>query len=382
MKQLVNNHKDRILNISAAIVVAGLAYAAFSFGAPNNNGNVQDPYIKDTSQFVLIAENSIHVSNNSQVSSGDIASNKSIHVAENNILNSNLFSDTIQIGDNSSINGTTTSNKLIKAETAEIFGEQNNGITQPIIELPKIEQFQTGSISYIIEENTTIDPGNYDSIEVKENAALTLNPGIYNLNTLTLKDNSKLIYSAETTLNIKKDLKIQNDTLIASNNPNQEETTDFAINYTGKRPVNIGERALVVAKILSPGSRVQTGNNATFLGQVFAKDIHMGEESVLGRELLFSKDTDPEKIVEVEGEVFPINEIILVMDDNATYIDAQNVADSVKGSIIGFIPEIQIFKIEVPTNTVEELDTLIQQLESEQDPKILFIIKNLAGGLN
>lgn len=93
----------------------------------------------------------------------------------------------------------------------------------------------------------------------------------------------------------------------------------------------------------------------------------------------FVKDIDPDKIVEVNGMKFVVNEIVIVMKEGTKHSDVLEIIEPVRGIITGFIPEAQIYKIEVPANMPEELDNFINIIEDQENPLILHIIKNLIG---
>jgi len=359
-------------------LVLGLVFFAISvFGSSA---------ITDLEPFVLVAENSIHLAGDTQISSGDIASNKDIRVSENSIANSNLFSDRIQLASNVSINGNATFNKLIKAQTAEVLGEEIRGIDKNIVELPQIHSFQTGNENVTVEEGqeTTIGPGNYNQIEVGEGATLTLNPGTYNLNRLTLQNNSKLLYLQETTLNIKTHFQTQNSILIApaspaggSNNPNSNSTTELSINYIGRPPITIGDSSFITAKILAPTSRVHLGNRATFRGQIFASDIQIGEEAVLSREAGFEKESDLNKIIELPTQVRLVaNEIVIFLVVGSDINALLDIANLVNGQVTGFLSEFDMGKIEVETTTFLELEILINKIKDSNNPLIEDVLPN------
>lgn len=107
--------------------------------------------------------------------------------------------------------------------------------------------------------------------------------------------------------------------------------------------------------------------------------VEKGE--VLSREEVFSKETNLAKVIEVEGEQFSVNEIVVVLKVETTLSDVQNIANAVNGRIAGLIPIPLILKLEVPSVTVAELDTMISKLQEQHNPPILFIVKNLAGDL-
>lgn len=241
--------------------------------------------------------------------------------------------------------------------------------------MSEISAFQTGDQDLQITQSQTINPGNFDEIEVKENISLTLNPGVYNLNKLELRDNSKLLFSGKTIINIKEELKINQKVLIGqiSNIP----STDLEINFTGDKFITIGEDSLISVKIFSPKAKVNFGERTTFRGQILAKEIKVGEETLLSLDITTTREPRIENIVRVKpGDSFVVNELLLSLVSSTTLEDAMSIAESINGRIIGIVASINLYQIEVDTRNVEDLENLILNLESRLDPKIVGISRN------
>ncbi len=356
-------------HIISLLAMGGIIFAALNFS--------NQPLFTNLDQFVLVAQDKIHLANSVQISSGDLAANKEIAIAENNIINSNLFSDKIKIAENTQINGNASFNELKLAQNSEILGATSTPLSLPVVQLPSIPTFPIGIQDLIVKEDQTLNSGNFNRIEVKENITLTLNPGIYNLNKLELRANSKLLFSGKTAINVKEELKINEKVLIA---PNVNiSATDLEINFAGNKPIAIGQEAFISVKLLAPKSTVHLGERITFRGQILAKEIKVGEDSIIARQDFFSKESDPTKIVEDQGVKFIVNEILVLFKDEIASLDVQQVADLVDGRITGFIPVPKIFKIEIATQTVEELNSKIQAIKNSNNPLVVEVVQNLVG---
>lgn len=393
-------------HIISALAIFGIAFAAFNFNNP--------PLFQNTDNFILFAQEEIKLEQGIQVSSGDLGSNKEIDIQKDAIINGNLFANEITLDKNTTISGNVSFNKLKVHKETKILGTQTKPVQLPIANLPEIPDFSIGTQDFKFQgQNNTLAAGSYQNIVLEKNSRLNLSGGAYNLNKLELKENSTLIFNSPTTLNIQFKLKGQKRVSIL---PGQNlKPTDLVINYIGIRPKNekeekedddeeinafhddkekkdhkdgkigrpivFGKESFLNFKLLAPKANVKLGEISTVRGQVLARKVKVEKNSVLSREEVFSKETDITKIITVEGEKFPVNEIIVVMKDDATFADAQAIADSVKGRIIGFIPVPPIYKIEVSVATALELDNLINQLLAKQNPLILFVTKNIAEGL-
>lgn len=365
--------------IISLLLSSGILVAAAGF---NVNGITPQPLFTDLDQFVLAAEE-IHFADGVQVSSGDLASNGRIFISGENIVNGNLFADEIRIAGDTVINGNVSFNKFHLADNAEVLGEESTPISLPIIQLPDIPEIQPQGDDVTVENEETISPGNYNRIEVKEGAKLTLTPGAYNLNELILRDNSKLIYSDVTIVNIKQNLKIQNKVLIAPDNVNTKPTV-LTINFSpetkfqgknkepkvaGTNVITIGEESFLSFKLVAPKSKVVFGGRTTFRGQILANDINVGEESILSRSRALISISDPQKIIESpSGPIFPVNEILVDLIPETTPEEANEIILTVNGRTIGFIESINMYQIEIQVADEQELDSLIAVLET--NPKV------------
>lgn len=357
----------RVPHLSVLLAAGAVMLAAFSFSS--------QPFFASLDQFVLVAEKGIHLAEGAQVSSGDLAANEEITVAANNIVSSNLFSDQIKIAENTRINGNASFNKLQLAPSSSILGSTSTPISLPIIKLPEIPDFYTGEQNLTITRDQSINPGNFNNIEVKPNAALTLTPGTYNLNKLELRENSRLLFSGPTTLNLKEEFKTGQRALIAQTT--DIAPTDLAVNFLGSKPVTTGADSFVSFKLVAPKSRAHLGERTTFRGQILAEEIDVGEGSILslGTSLIFT--SNPANVIEsVAGPIFIVNEILLDLTQDATIVDANAIASSVNGKILGFIEAINMYQLQVPTFSEAELESLVQSLETSANPKIERVLPN------
>ena len=421
-------------NVKPHHIISGLAIGGLFLATLNFN---TQPLFTDLNQFVLVAEDRIHLAGDVQVSSGDLAANGEIAIAGSNIISGNLFSDEIKIAGGTQINGDASFNELKLTQNSEILGITSTPISLPVIELPDIPDFIPGNQDLVIQEDQVISPGSFNKLEVKEGVTLTLNPGTYNLNELALRESSKLLFSSTTIINIKEELKINKRVLISQTT--DIPSTDLIVNLSSQgraqrltssladssersrgkssdnrsqgppedkparkpetkpkpqsrpaphrgsasktpvsvvKPITIGEDSLISFKLVAPGSKVHLGNRVTFRGQILAEEIKVGEGSILSREKEFEKESDPTKIVEDGGIKFVVNEIVILFKEGATINDLLVIADFVGGQATGFLPDLEMGKIEVSTQTVEELNNLIDLIRSSGNPLIEEILPN------
>jgi Subtilase family len=76
------------------------------------------------------------------------------------------------------------------------------------------------------------------------------------------------------------------------------------------------------------------------------------------------------------GDVFPVNELILDLVPGATQQDAVFLSQEVGGSLVGFVPSINSYQVRLQSNSITALDAAISLLSS--DPRVKLASKNLA----
>ena len=160
----------------------------------------------------------------------------------------------------------------------------------------------------------------------------------------------------------------------------KQEKTDCQNRKIG-RPIVFGKNSFLNFALLAPKANVIIGKDGTMRGQVLARKAKIGKNAIVSKDEVFSQPTDLSKIVTVDGEKYPVNEIIVVLEDIATFSDAKLIANYLHGSIVGFIPSPQIYKIKVSATSVAELDASISNLQNQNNPLVLFISKNIMSGI-
>ncbi|KKU49704.1 MAG: hypothetical protein UX72_C0047G0003 [Parcubacteria group bacterium GW2011_GWA2_47_10] len=72
------------------------------------------PLFSNIDNFVLFGSEGVTLEEGTQISSGDVGSNKTIHIDKDAIINGNLFADRIELGKNTTINGNASFNTIKK----------------------------------------------------------------------------------------------------------------------------------------------------------------------------------------------------------------------------------------------------------------------------
>ena len=388
-------------HIISAFAVSGLAAAFFNFNS--------QPLFQNTDNFVLFASEELKLEQDVQVSSGDLGSNKNLDIEKDVIISGNLFADRITIDKNTTVNGNASFNKLKLHKDAQILGAQTKPVQLPIGNLPEITEFQVGTQDFRFEgQNNTLTTGNYRDIVVEKSSRLELSGGIYNLRKLELKENSTLIFNASTTINIQLKLRGKDKVLILPGLNLKPD--DLKINYLGirpkkekeereeddneidsemdskekkdhkarriGRPIVFGKESFLNFKLLAPKASVHIRKESMLRGQVLVRKIKVGKDSILSREEIFEKESDPTKLITVDGVEFIVNEIILLLTSASDISEAAEVAKFVGGSVTGSVSSIGLYKIEVNTNTATELQDVIGSIELASFSFVLSVSEN------
>lgn len=410
-------------NIKPHYIVSVLFLGGIVFSAVGFNHN-QLPLFENLEQFVLFAQEEIKLEKGAQISSGDLGSNSSINIQKDAVISGNLFADRIDIDKNTTVNGNASYNKLKIDKSSQILGTKTKPVHLPIANLPSIPEFTVGKQDFkFTGQENTLNSGAYRNITLEKDSKLTLTGGTYNINKLELKENSTLVFDSPAIMNIQFKLKGQNRIAILPG-PNLK-SDDLIINYNGflkkedtrrfpwlpfggtitskeepedddgevqqlfggtewkdyqdkktGRPIVFGRESFLNFKLLAPKASVFIGEAITLRGQIAAKKIWVGKNSILSRENSFEKESDLTKIIEEEGAKFIVNEIIILFDDGATIEDLLNVANFANGRATGFIPDLGMGKIEVSTRTPEELNSLINSIRNSGIPLIDDVLPN------
>lgn len=363
---------DKKIYLSGFLTAGVLVFIVLFSQSPN-----PQPF-KPIEDFVIFGSEKVEISQDSQSLSGDIGSNKEIIINQKSKVVGNLFSQRIKLAENTEIDGNITSQELEQTPTTKILGTISKEITFPVAQIPDIPDFQTGTEDIeITQKDFILSQGNYRDIQVKPNASLIL-AGNYNLRSLRVEDNGAVLFNNPTTINIQSSFRLGQDTIITPKSSTLS-VKEIKINFIGTETIHIGDRAILGFRLITPNTKFEIGEEVLLRGSAWAKEIRIGEKGLISKEDDFEKESDPTKIVEDQGAKFIVNEIIILLKNEATQIDAQQIVDLVNGRIIGFIPTPPILKIEVQTATPQELLDKIQIIKNSNNPLILEIIQNLIG---
>jgi len=98
---------------------------------------------------------------------------------------------------------------------------------------------------------------------------------------------------------------------------------------------------------------------------------------------IFAQSPDPSKIETIMQDgrefKFPVNQLVILMEDGATEKDASAVASAIGANIVGQIPSTGTYQLELPTTTAAELEAVAVRAEAQ--PKVESASYNYLGQL-
>jgi len=393
-------------------ILTAIMFTGVSFAAVHNIPNA--PFLPNTDNLVIFAEQDVSFEENVAISSGDIGTNGTLSFDKNGTANGNLFADKITLAKGTTINGNANYNKL--TNKGEILGTKTTSVSLPIANLPTVQPFSVGTEDKTFSGNAnTLPAGNYKNIILQKDSTLTLSGGTYNLNILDLKERSTLIFTAETTLNIQFKLRGRDNVSIL--NGQNAKPEDLHINYVGirneqrndrtkeqrndktieqrnngameqddenevmafldknektdcqnrkiGRPIVFGKNSFLNFALLAPRANVIVGKDGTMRGQILARKAKIGKNAIVSKDEVFSKSPNPDKIItDTDNTKYVVNELLITLTDFAAFSDAQSAANLVGGRIVGFMESANTYQIEVSVSTSQELTEKIQTLRN------------------
>ena len=116
-------------------------------------------------------------------------------------------------------------------------------------------------------KSATISPGLFGSIDVK--GALTLDPGTYYIDELSVTSNGQIIISDKTTLFVKTNLDMEGQGVANTS----WDPTKLTINYSGTNQVKMTGGSQAYVEVYAPNSELQLHGNADFFGSFIAQDV-------------------------------------------------------------------------------------------------------------
>lgn len=329
----------------------------------------------DLNEFVVFAKEEIVLSQDSQVSSGNIGTNGKLVIDQNSLITADLFADELSLDAGVQVNGNISFNELNTHPNAVIFGATTTPVAIPIAILPDIPDFDPGTQdSTFSGSGNILAAGSYNNIKLKKDSKLTLSGGTYYLNSLELEKNSTLIYATPTVLNIKNELTTHQNVAVL---PGQDLKPDDLVINCEADEIDFEKDSFLNFKLLAPQAKVKINQGITLRGQILAGEIEVDRDVVLSRDESFTYVTSPENIItDSQGAIYAVNEVLLNMADGTTLADVLEIAEFIGGQAVGIVDTYEIYQILVSTQSEAELAAVFDVLENLNDPRMDGMYRN------
>jgi len=287
----------RILaSIFIAVILVSSSLAPFqNFSTKSNDqGNIiQKAFatsgsdITKIGNYVIFGFNGVRLEKSDTVTSGNVGAQNAtaeIHIEQNSKIlsapQSALVGDIVTIEKNVTVNDVFY-NQLNNQGT--IQGTKNTPLALPVVKsLPAFPNFVAGSTPISVNKGSSLvlQSGNYGDISVDQFATLEFSGGIYNINSLVVQKNAKILFDAGSQVRISTELNADHDVTIG---PSATATTLNAtgiIFYAGT-DVEIAKNAIIKANFYTPNGEVRIGASSTATGSFIGNTVRIEKNSVL-----------------------------------------------------------------------------------------------------
>jgi hypothetical protein len=283
------------LSVVLVALTAFLALGVMPGGAPEAQVTSLPISFSDV---VIFGTNSVRIQNGAQVVAG--------HVVVNNALSGPsltpsfelgigsaltpagyaIVGDSIQIASGAVVGGNAFFNNISNSGT--INGTQNTPLSLPVFTpLPTFKSAPAGTSDVNVAKNgtQTISPGNYRDIIVKSGGTLNLGQGIYNVRSINIENNGKLLFqnlsSGPTEVRVVNQVTTGNAVAIRPSDSDPLKAAKIIFYVAFPTPaaaltptaVSIGNGATVLANIYAPNGTLALTNNTNATGAFLGKNI-------------------------------------------------------------------------------------------------------------
>ena len=283
-------------------------------------------------EFALIGIESINIGGNLTITSGAIGAyldGGTVAISNNANINGSVVGDSITLGNNAIVLGDIYYNTQFSTGTGFTHtGDEISPASIPFSELPYFPTFEVGTQDITIGTNTayTLAPGDYNNINIGNNASLIFSGGTYNINEIMAGNNCLIIYQNPVDINIKGKIEFGNTPKIKPENESlSAEDCVFYVegaNYEGE-DVFYYEDVFIAynhpelyCNIYAPNSTVKIGNYGQYKGAIIAKHIVSGSQTSTSMELN-SIFTSPPTYIKVYGSIIFSGDIFQIPDSGS-----------------------------------------------------------------
>jgi hypothetical protein len=365
----------KALAIFIIIILTSSSFQANFLNLQKSSDNIPHAFaqtapsgINQIGNYVIFGLNGVHLESGNTVTSGDVgAQNPSFQVtleSNSNISpgpNSALVGDSLTIHTGSVVNDVYY-NKLSNSGT--IQGTKNTPLTLPVVtDLPVFPTFTPGSQSITVNAGSSLilQPGNYGSITVGNQATLEFAGGTYNVNSIQAGTNSNLFFDQASQVLVKNQFNSGNGLRVE---PSATSSIDASgiIFYVGSG-VGPGSSSIISANIYAPNGQIHLQANTIATGSFIGGTVHIEKNSITTLDSAFGAQItwNPSSLNVQDKPSLPLQ---LNFTSNEAL---QNVAVEISSNIQGIV-------------TAQNLITSISSGVQQQLPITLFIPPSATSG--
>ena len=293
---------------------------------------------------VLFGEDDLHINNESNILGGNAATNDRANLGRDVFIEGSLLADKVTLSEGVMIAGTLEASK-ISGKDYTLSGETIKPRKTKDYAMPDIQRPNPGRENIRIKkkEATTINPGRYDKITIDREAVVTVEPGTYEAERLTVDRDVTLIFIGPTEFRIGNHLSIGSDVMMDLRN--DLETSAIKWHYRGDSSLMIGGDVFGAGEVIASRANIHVRDDTTWRGRLIGEEVKLGKGVVVSAGGAFASPPKKEDIVEdPDGGVYPINIVLVLMEEDTTDGDAMVVAEEIGGRITGVAPMAKLYQ--------------------------------------
>jgi hypothetical protein len=204
-----------------------------------------------------------------------------------------VFANSINVKNNAVVRGNVYTNSLVN--NGEVKGTINNPFTFPVItDFPVFQSATPDTFNITVQQygTITLDPGNYNVLKVKEGGKVVFSGGIYNFNSIDLRNNVKLRFATPSEVRVAGKLSTKSGVIIAPKINSDITASDIVFYVAGingdtgeldAEPVaaKIGAESIIKTNLFVPNGTLHIKADSEAKGSFWGKDVIIGQRVIV-----------------------------------------------------------------------------------------------------
>ncbi|MGI0087088.1 MAG: 6-bladed beta-propeller, partial [Nitrosotalea sp.] len=230
--------------------------------------------------YVIFGLDGVHLEQNTTVASGNVGEQtegSQIHMEQSSqVFSGSLAGDILHIEKNTVVNDVYY-NQLHNDGT--ITGTKNTPLTLPVLaSLPAFPTFSVGSKNINVNSKSSLilQPGSYNDISVKDSATLEFVGGTYNINSLSVGKDSKLLFDDKSQIQVNGAIDGSQGDTVAPSSSNIDAT---GILFFARSHIHFGQSCIIYANMYAPNAEIHFEQNTVATGAFIGDTVHVEKNS-------------------------------------------------------------------------------------------------------